>query len=291
MRVSAMSPSKAQKRNVRPQGVTRDAFLGGRLTILQPQQGPRAGSDAVMLAAAIPAQEGRGESLLEAGMGAGVVALALAHRIGDARVAGIEIQPDLVALARENVRLNDLESRVTVLQGDVTGPFSHFEDLRLSPASFDHVAANPPFHDAGRARPAQSVAKQRAHMLGEGELEQWIRFLAAMAAPHGTLSLIHRADALGTLLPLLERRFGGLIVFPLFPRRGEAATRIILQAVKGSRAPLRIARGLVLHEASGGFTPEAENILRHGRGLGLLHESSAQANGAGKKKAAATGGG
>ena len=106
-------------------------------------------------------------------------------------------------------------------------------------------------------------------MAGAGELELWVRFLTAMTAPRGTLTLIHRADALAALLARLERRFGGLVVFPLFPRDGEPASRVLVRGVKGSRAPLRLARGLVLHEASGAYSAAADAVLREGRALSL----------------------
>jgi tRNA1(Val) A37 N6-methylase TrmN6 len=44
---------------------------------------------------------------------------------------------------------------------------------------------------------------------------------------------------------------------------------VIIQAPKGSRAPLTLARGLVLHEEGGGFTAEADAVLRAGMGLRL----------------------
>ena len=97
-------------------------------------------------------------------------------------------------------------------------------------------------------------------------LAGWVRFFAAMAAPKALLTLIHRPDCLGELLPLLAGRFGDIAVFPLFPKRGEPATRIIVQAEKGSRAGLSLLPGLVLHEADGSYTAEAEAVLRGGGG-------------------------
>ena len=83
------------------------------------------------------------------------------------------------------------------------------------------------------------------------------------------MTLVHRADALEQLLGLLSGRFGGITLFPLFPREGEPASRIILQGIKGSRAPLTIARGLVLHQADGSYTADADRILREGRALAI----------------------
>lgn len=248
---------------------TCDAFLGGRIRAFQPRKGPRTAIDALLLAAAIPAREGHAERVLEAGQGSGVASLAFAARISDAHVTGVEIQPALCALAKRNAELNGMQDRVSVAQADLTAPHELLPRAMPAPGSFHHVAANPPYMDAGRGRSSPDLATAIAHSTDASALEAWVRFLSRMAAPGGTVTLIHRADALDRLLALLQGRFGALTVFPLFPREGEAATRVIMQGIKGSRAPLSIRRGMVLHARDGGFTPEAVRILKAGEGLAI----------------------
>jgi len=131
------------------------------------------------------------------------------------------------------------------------------------------VMANPPFHAEGAVRAAPNAGRAAAHIMQGGALEAWVRSLATFAAPKGRLTLIHLPDALPELLPQLDRRFGAITLFPLFPREGEPAVRIILQAKKGSRAPLRLLPGLILHVADGSYTATAEAVLRHGAALAL----------------------
>ncbi len=244
---------------------TEDAFLGGRLTIAQTRKGSRAGVDAVFLAAACPAEAG--EHVLDLGSGSGVVALAIACRVKGVRVTGIEIDADLCTLARANAARNTLQDRANFLCGDVTGPVRQLVEAGLPPDSFDHAVANPPFLSAGEARLPPDERLRRAHALGPGDLEKWVKCLAAFLKPGGTATIVHRADALAGLLQLCQGRFGDLTVFPLFPRTEARASRIILQGRKGSRAPLKLARGMVLHEAGREFTKEARAILRDGAAL------------------------
>ena len=248
--------------------LTEDAFLGGQLMIGQPVGGPRAGLDAVFLAAACPARSG--ERVLEAGAGSGIVSLAVARRVAGTTVTGVEIDPRLAALARRNAQANGLAQAARFVDGDVTWPSSGFDALGLAPSSFDHVLANPPFLTSGKARLPADPMLRRAHAADPAEMEGWLRFLSAFAKPKGTVTLIHRADALPHLLPLMERRFGRLILFPLFPRIGEPAIRMIIHGIKGSRASLLIHRGMILHRADGGFMPEAEAILRGGARLEVV---------------------
>ena len=129
--------------------------------------------------------------------------------------------------------------------------------------------ANPPFHAEGTVRPAPDKGRAAAHIMQEGALEAWVRFFATFTAPKGLLTLIHMPQVLPELLPLLDRRFGAITLFPLFPKEGEPAVRVIVQAKKASRAGLRLLSGLVLHEAHGRYTDKAEAVLRKGAALEL----------------------
>ncbi len=244
---------------------TEDFFLGGKLLIEQVRQGARAGIDAIFLAAASPAKHG--EKVLDIGSGSGIVALTIASRVPGVEVTGVEIDPALCALARRNAIRNGLEDRAKFLCGDVTAPATKLIDKGLSLESYDHAVANPPFLLTGKVRQSPRHGLRRAHAHESGDLESWIKCLAAFVKPGGSVTIIHRADALSRLLALCEGRFGGLIVYPLFPRTGEAASRILVQGQKGSRAPLNLMSGMVLHGEGTCYTKEAETILRHGQSL------------------------
>src|SRR5262245_44871055 len=98
---------------------TDDVFLGGRLRLLQPAKGFRAGLDAVLLAAATDIATDRGVRVLDAGAGVGTAGLCLAARVAAAQVTLLELVPALAALARANVARNQLSDRVQVIEADV----------------------------------------------------------------------------------------------------------------------------------------------------------------------------
>jgi tRNA1(Val) A37 N6-methylase TrmN6 len=252
---------------------TEDAFLGGALRILQPRDGYRAGLDAVLLAATLAAAGG--ECVLDAGAGVGVVGLAAARRLADIEVTMVERDPALAALARSNIALNGLDRRVRVVVADVTRPLREAPELGRLTERFAHVLANPPYHVEGCGTLAAQPGKAAANAMPAGALERWLRFAAAMLRPGGTLTLIHRPDALQGLLAALAGRFGGAVLVPLHSRPGEAASRMIVRAVKGSRAALELRPGLVLHNADHSFRARIEAVLRHGAALDL-HSGNAE---------------
>jgi tRNA1(Val) A37 N6-methylase TrmN6 len=252
--------------------LTDDAFLGGGLRILQPAQGYRAGLDAVLLAAACGAKTGEGARVLDAGAGVGVAGLCIARRITDALVTLVEREPVLVEVARQNAARNDLKERVRILELDIAEGGAAINRAREADAgvdagAFTHVIANPPYFAEGRGTRPPADLKAAAHQMAEGTLDQWCRFLATAAANDGLVTVIHRAEALGALLDGLSRRFGALRVLPLHSRVGTAAHRIIVQGRKGSRAPLSLHQGLVLHGDGNAFVPAIDAVLRDGAAL------------------------
>ncbi len=240
-----------------------DALLGGRVRLRQPKTGYRAAIDPVLVAAAVPAEDG--SSVLDVGAGVGAAALCLAARVVGCRVFGIEIQRDLVRLAAENVTLNGFDGRVEIMVGDLTRP-----PPRLAAGTFDHVMANPPYLEAGRSRPSPNAAKAAASVESAGDLADWVAFSLKMARPRGSVTFIHRADRLDSLLAQLGAKTGDIVVYPLWPDGDGAkpAKRVIVQARKGTAGPLRLAAGLALHDAaSGAYTARAEAVLRDAAAL------------------------
>lgn len=245
--------------------LTDDAFLGGRLRLLQPKAAYRAGLDAILLAAAAPVAAGRGERVLDAGAGIGTVGLAVAARIEDARVTLAEIDSQLAQIARENVARNGMEGRVRVVEADIRGKAVDRSALGIE--AFEHVLANPPYIVAGRGRTPADPMKAAAFEMAAEDLEKWARFLARMTAPRGMLALIHRADALPQLLPALDGRFGSLEVLPVHPQAYLPAKRVLVRGRKGSRGLLRLLPSLVLHDEHNRIRPEIDAILRTGQAL------------------------
>jgi tRNA1(Val) A37 N6-methylase TrmN6 len=263
--MSSPTTKKPRVRAAQAGATSTDDFLGGRIGVIQPRRGHRAGSDAVFLAASVPARAG--ERVLDVGAGVGVAALCLLARVPGVELTAVEIDARLCALAAKNAARNGFAERFKIINADVTSPGKALRAAGLESESYDRVIANPPFHAEGAVRPAPDGARAAAHVMGGEGLAAWVRFFAAMAAPNAILALIHRPDCLGELVRLLDARFGDIAVFPLFPRAREPATRIIVRAKKGSRAGLTLLPGLVLHEEDGRYTEEAEAVLRGGEAL------------------------
>lgn len=239
--------------------VVENALLGGRVRLRQPAKGYRAGMDAALLAAAVAAEPG--QRVIEAGCGAGAVLMQIAARRPGASLTGLERDPAMAALARENTALNGAEARV--VEGDVA---AGFRALDLPP--FDWAVSNPPFFDDPGALRAPAEGKRGAWMADDG-LKAWTAFLLKSVREGGRIVVIHRADRLADLLALLGETAGSFAVRGIHPYTDEPAKRVLVQAVKTGKAPLRLLPPLVLHDRSEAkHTAEAEAVLRGEAGLG-----------------------
>ncbi len=235
--------------------IREDALLGGRVRLHQPVRGYRAGMDAALLAAAVAA--GPGERVIEAGCGPGAVLTQVAARCPEAGLFGLEREPEIAALARRNIESNGLDDRADVRLGDVA---AGFRALDLPP--FDWAISNPPFFDdPGRLRPP--APERRAAWMADDGLAAWTVFLLKAVREGGRIVMIHRAERLGDILALLAPKAGSFAVRPIHPFADQPAKRVLVQAIKTGKGPLRLLPPLVLHDRNGApHTPAAGAILR-----------------------------
>ncbi|MEP1538623.1 MAG: methyltransferase [Paracoccaceae bacterium] len=237
--------------------LTRDAFLGGKLHVLQPKKGYRAGVDPVLLAASVPGKAG--QTVLDLGCGVGTAALCLGARVPDMELTGVERDPFYADLARQN------------------GLSCHVADLTNLPLDlrqqrFDHVLANPPYFDRSAGKASEDARREGA--LGEETpLSDWIKVAAKRLKPKGFLHLIHKAQRLPDILTCVCELLGSVEVLPLVSRTGRDAELIILRARKEGRAKFQLHSPLVMHTGSShkvdgdDYTKTVSRALRFGDSL------------------------
>lgn len=244
--------------------LTRDAFLGGRLRLLQPRHGYRAATDPVLLAAFAPASPG--DLVLDLGCGVGTAGLCLARRVEGLDLHGLELQPDYADLARRNAVENGLSFQV------------HEGDLRAMPAvlralAFDVVMLNPPYFMADSASASPDEGRDAANREGESSLGDWLDAALRRLRPGGWIVVVHRTARLPDLLAGLAGRAGAVEVLPLVSRAGQPSARLLLRARKGRADQLTLWPPLTAHQGSshkddgGAYTVRMNKVLRDMHGL------------------------
>jgi tRNA1(Val) A37 N6-methylase TrmN6 len=239
--------------------VTHDAALGGRLRLTQPKRGHRFGHDAILLAAAVPAKSG--DRVVDLGAGVGAAGLAVAARVPGIDLTLIEIDPELTALASQNILTNGFSANARAVTFDVTSSPPDFIAEGLLPESADHVLMNPPFNpETLQASP--DLLRRTAHASNRDTLPRWAAAARHLLRDGGILTLIWRAEDLDGVEAALHGEFGALVVKPIHPAEDGAPIRIICRAQKGVKAPRLNLPGLVLNDRTRRPTPQAEAVLR-----------------------------
>ena len=246
-----------------PEELAENGLLDGRVRLLQPVSGYRAGLDPVLLAASVPARAG--QSVLELGCGGGPALCCLGWRVPGLDLAGVEIQPGYADLARRNLELNGLSG--TIWNGDLAA---------LPPAlkarSFDHVIANPPYFEKAR-RTGADAADREVALAGETPLSDWVRTAARRLKPRGIATFIQRAERLPDLMSAMAACLGALELLPLAAREGRAPRLVLLRGRKEGRSDFRFHPPFVIHRGArhgGGrddYSDAAASIVKGGSSL------------------------
>ena len=240
----------------RKDGESLDRLLDGRLKVLQPSRGYRFSIDALLLASFF--RERPGDRILEIGPGCGIISLILAHRSATVRITGIEIQEDLVALAKRNVVLNDRDGQIQICRGDVRRP-----EFICEPQSFTAAVFNPPYRSlrSGRMNPDPEKAVARHEIAGTAA-----DFLAAAVfalRPEGRVYAIYTATRMVQLLARMrDVRIEPKRLRLVHSRPGDSGAFVLVEGVKAGREGLKVLPPFFIHEEEGGYTSEMTEIFR-----------------------------
>ena len=254
---------------------TVDAFHFGGFHIVQPKgRGHRAGMDAMLLAAMVAADGPI--RVADLGAGAGAAGMGVAARLPEAHVTLVEKFEDMARYARKSIELPEncgIAPRLSVIEADVTLKGKSRVASGLPDDTFDQVIMNPPFNDASDRKTPDSL-KAIAHAKHEDLFEAWIRTAGAILKPGGQMSLIARPESIAEIIHACGKRFGGIEITLIHPREGEAAIRVLVSAIKGSRARLTFRSPLFMHpEGSHRFLPYVDDLNNGRQGYPRLRKS------------------
>lgn len=230
---------------------THDVVYEGQVHLIQPEKGFRAGTDSLLLAAAVDARNG-GEAL-EIGCGCGGALLPAAFRLSETAFTGIEIDPDMAALAEAGVLKNAFAQRINIITANA-GDWVRGHENR-----FDLVFANPPFFQPGQIHaPGEGKASAYVESL---DLAGWIKAMAFAAKPRAPVVIIHRAAELARVLTTLNRVAGDIVVLPIASKPGDEANRVLIRGRKGlKKGATRLLSPLLRYTADGTLSDAAKAI-------------------------------
>ena len=225
------------------------------IQIFQAKSGYRFSIDAVLLEQFISARHS--SNGIELGTGSGVISILLAKRLHKVHIKAVELQTSLAERAKRNVKLNDLEDRIEIIQRDI-------KELKEMYAtnSFNFAYANPPFRKPKTGR--MSTDRERA--IARHEIEISLKALISTAAyllkHSGRLYLIYHPFRFVELLSFLkESRLEPKRMRFVHSKKGDEAKMVLVEAAKGSGTWLKIEPPLFLYEKGKTYSREVLEML------------------------------
>lgn len=235
--------------------LTRDHFFNGKIVLNQPASGYRFSIDAVILShLACPAP---GETVLDLGAGCGVIPIMLAFRHPEIRVIGVEIQPSLCRLARQNVMDNCLADRVHMIEKDI-GKLS-IADIG---GPLDRVVTNPPYRKRGSGRINADSQRALARHELKIDLDSVLRTARRMLRKAGRFSIIYPSVRSVDLVAVM--RSTGIepkYLTMIHSKPASPARLVAVTGVKGGHPGIEVGPPLVLYHEDGTYTRAVEAMF------------------------------
>lgn len=212
------------------------------------------GIDAVLLADFSTAR--KGERVLDLCAGNGIISILLACKTQAAHVTGLELSERNCALFQKSVERNEIRDRVTVMQGDVKQSRS-----LLAGAGYDLVVCNPPYMAAGSGLLNEKDEVTWARHEVRCTLEEVLDAAAWAVRPGGRVCMIHRPHRMEDLLfGLRQRKLEPKRFRPVYPKPGEQASMILVEALRGGNSGLVCLPPLMIYDEEGRYTHEIHTI-------------------------------
>lgn len=212
------------------------------------------GMDAVLLAGFAKVKPG--EKILDLGTGTGILPILLEARTKGVSFTGLEIQPESADMAARSVRLNHLENKVHIVNGDIREA-----DRLFGAGSYHVVTSNPPYMTDlhGIKNPNEAKAIARHEILCT--LEDVVSQAAKLLAPCGRFYLVHRPFRLAEILTCLCSH-------GLEPKRmrlvhsyeDREPNMVLIEALKGGRSGMTVEKPLIIFEKPGVYRSEIREV-------------------------------
>ena len=235
--------------------ITVDTLLYGEIKLAQRKKGHRFSLDAILLADFVNTEAT--DRIIELGTGCGVIPLWLSRRKEFTSILGVEIQSQLVRLARQNVSLNGEEERIQILEHDLRGL-----PRMMEKGSYDVVISNPPYRKvaSGRLNPDRERAIARHEICCT--LEDVVRVTSYLLHPRGRFFTICLAERYPELMArLLKWRLSPIKVRFVHLRQGEQASHFLLEAGRRPRKGFVVLPPLFFYQEGKDYSDEMLQIF------------------------------
>ena len=212
------------------------------------------GMDAVLLSGFARAKNG--DEVLDLGTGTGIIPILMEAKTKAGHFTGLEIQPESADMAERSVRLNNLQDKITIVQGDIKEAGTLFDA-----ASFDVITCNPPYmigqHGLQNSEAPKAIARHEILCT----LEDVIKQTAKLLRPGGNFYMVHRPFRLAEIIVLLHQyKLEPKRMQLVYPYVDKEPNMVLIEANRGGKSRMTVEKPLIVYKEPGVYMPEIHEI-------------------------------
>lgn len=198
----------------------------------------------------------RGEKVLDIGTGTGIIPLLLKAKTEGKHFTGLEIQEEMVQMAKRSVSMNDLDDDIDIITGDVKSATDIFPR-----ESFSVITTNPPYMKATDGFISPDDAKALSRHEVSCNLEDIVSNASALLKVSGRFYMVHRPYRLAEIVSVMKK-------YHLEPKRMQLVypfidkepNMLLIEGIKGAKSDIKVEKPLIVYESPGNYTPEIHKI-------------------------------
>lgn len=220
--------------------------------LVQPDSGFRFSTDSLLISSFVSVS--KNARILDLGTGSGVIPLGimLNHLNRGLTITGLEINPEMVAAAQENVQKLGFAEEINIVRGNVCTP-------DFAPAgSYDLVVSNPPYRSEGRGKACPDEDRNKARFEVDCDLDAFVATASRMVRNRGRVCFVFLAERLTELINSFTRHKLEPKRMKFIHGRSDSPSKVImLEAVKGGKPGLIMEAPVILFEKDNSVTESA----------------------------------
>ncbi|MBQ5917986.1 MAG: tRNA1(Val) (adenine(37)-N6)-methyltransferase [Lachnospiraceae bacterium] len=208
------------------------------------------GMDAVLLSSFASVKAG--EKVLDMGTGTGIIPILLEAKTEGEHFTGLEIQSESAEMAGRSVKLNSLEEKIDIVEGDIKEASNIF-----GKNIFNVVTVNPPYMNDlhGIKNPDMPKAIARHEVLCT--LEDVVREASYVLKQNGRMYMVHRPHRLVEIIQAMKKyKLEPKRIRFVHPYEDKEANMVLIEALKGGKSMVKIEKPLVVYKDVNVYTDE-----------------------------------
>jgi tRNA1Val (adenine37-N6)-methyltransferase len=225
------------------------------LKIIQSIDGFKFGIDSILLSDFAKYIK-NGAKVLDIGAGTGIISILLSGKTMAKEIVGIEVQEEVAEMAIRSIRLNDLASKISIINDNINNIEKYFEHNY-----FDAIVTNPPYQKNNTGLKSEN----KKHLISRHEvectLENIIEESFKVLKDKGEFYMVHRPERLVDIMYFMRKyKIEPKEIRYVYPKFGEKSNLVLIKGVKNANEFLKMDKPLIIYDTNGNYTNEILKI-------------------------------